>query len=563
MKRKIFALLLVVLMLVPMVVACGGNGSSDTNTATPTQTQTQTNTETKTETNTESNVESDTTTSTESDVDSETTTNTGSTVVEKVDVTTADAMAYAKQKWDGKTLDVLATLWYGAGSKPEDAGTWSQPELYVKNYFDDTKYGQKINDAVMDRQNLIKDKYGVTLKWYVTSSNAVMNNEMQSGLEAGYAKYHVALPRMFNAQSLLGAETVYDLANSKYIDLTKSYYNQSSVDSFSIYGHTFFVAGDFSFVDEETATVIFYNQAISESIKTFPNLYNKVRNGDWTIAELAKWAKLPGISGDTDNESGYQDTDKYGFGSTGLSGFFQSSGIQQVGIQTSSTGERSYYIALNANNAAVNDLITQLSEIKSSTWARTEWTGGYGALGQAFVDGRLLFYHEVVQKFSGFPVQTDNFKVGVLPMPKLNTDQENYYAPLCSQSTVMCIPKCTLDREMSEFFFEVITATGQEYVMAKYHETLSGYLYDDGKTSRADALEMLTDYVFPGMSYDQGFMYDAMGQKFMSTVQSETINSTSGSSQFMTLYQEAFAEADKKLNDPKTGWNTLAKNYKD
>ncbi len=559
MKTKIFAFLLVVLMLVPMVVACGGNKKTDTNTNTNTGT---TNTGS---TNTDDSNTSDTTTDTGS-----TTTDTSSgTTVEKVDVTSAASKEYAKSKWNGKTLDVLATLWYGAGSKPEDAGTWSQPELYVKGYFDDTKYGQKINDAVWARQEKIQSDYGVNVKWHITASNAIMQNELQSGLEAGYAKYHIALPRMFEAQTLLSVDSVYDLANSKYIDLTKSHYNQASVDSFSVYGHTFFVAGDFSFVDEETATVIFYNQAMSESIKTFPNLYSKVRNGDWTIAELAKWAKLQGISKDSDGTPGQQDTDSYGFGSTSLPTFFQACGIQQVDVQTSSTGERSYYVSLNANNAAVNSLVTQLKNIQNSpTWARTSWSGGYGALGEAFTNGRLLFYHEVVQKIGGFPKQDDNFKVGILPMPKLDTDQADYHTPLCSQTTVMCIPKSTTDREMSEFFFEVLTATGTS-VMDAYFDTIADKLYEavdendepildkDGYSTRENALEMLTDYVYPGMSYDQGYMANAT---FLDKVQNETITSTVA---FMTLYQEAYPDADKILNDPKTGWNTYAKNYKD
>ena len=376
---------------------------------------------------------------------------------------------------------------------------------------------------------------------------------------------------MFEAQSLISADTVYDLANSKYIDLSASYYNQSSVESFSVYGHTFFVAGDFSFVDDETAFVIFYNQAISESIKTFPNLYRKVDNGEWTIAELAKWSKL--IGKDDNGETGYQDTDTYGFGSTQLSSFFQSSGIQQVSTKTvAGTDYKEYYISLNDNNAAVTSLLTQLVEIKSSTWARTAWDGGYVALGTSFTSGKLLFYHEVVQKFGGFPAQTENFKVGVLPMPMLSEDQESYYSPLASQTTVMCIPKCTLDREMSEYFFDVLSWTGQEYVMTAYYENLETKLYEavdeennpvldaDGHTTRENALRMLTDYIFPGMCYDQGYMYEAMGQKFMtSNVQDAAV----GGSAFMQLYMEAYSDANKQLNDAKTGWNTYAKNYKD
>lgn len=530
MKTKIFAFLLVVLMLVPMVVACGGN------TDTTSQTNTQTNSNT-----------------------SSTTPGSSDAPAQKVDVMSAASQEYAKSKWNGKTLDVLAPLWYGQGSKPEDAGTWSQPELYVKDYYDDSKYGMLVNDAVWKRQNFIKDNYGVEMKWYVTRSNGVTQSEMQSGLEAGYAKYHIAFPHMFEAQSLIGAETVYDLANSKYIDLTKSYYNQASVDSFSVYGHTFCAAGDFTFLANETAFVLFYNQAISETIATFPNLYNKVRNGEWTIAELAKWSKLKAVSGDTDGEVGYQDTDTYGFGSTSLGHFFQACGIQQVSVKTSSTGERSYYVSMNEDNAAVNSLLSQLGEIKSATWARTSWGGsGWDTLGTAFTQGRLLFYNEVVQKFRDFPEQNDNFKVGVLPMPMLNEDQDSYYAPLASQTSVMCIPKCTLDREMSEFFFELMASTGTS-VMEAYYETLEGYLYDNGKTSREDALEMLTDYIFPGMCFDQGYMHNAMGQKFMSSVQEDSV----GTDQYMTLYQEGFLYGDNKLNNDKTGWNTVAKNYKD
>ncbi|MBQ8546517.1 MAG: hypothetical protein IJ437_06225 [Clostridia bacterium] len=586
MKKKIFALLLAVLMLVPFIVACGGGRDTDTDTNTssnkppvssdtetetqaPQQSDTQTETQapqgsdTETEAPSESDTEtdapstSDTETEAPSTSDTETDTSTGSTSTEKV-----STKENPSKKWDGKTLDVLADLWYGTPSAAE-AGTWSQPEFYVTGYLNTTQYGQTINDAVWARQEFIQTTYGVTLKWHAAKNQGVMQSELQSGLEAGYDKFHVALPRMYTAQTLISADTVYDLANSKYIDLSASYYNQAAVESFSVYGHTFFVAGDFSFVDETTTAVVFYNQAISESIKTFPNLYNKVENGTWTISELAKWAQL--IGKDDNGEVGYQDTDTYGFGSTALSSFFQSSGIQQVSTRTvAGTNYKEYYISLNDNSQAVSSLYAELTNIKSSNWARTSWDGGYDALGESFTKGKLLFYHEVVQKFDGFPAQNDNFKVGVLPMPMLNEDQETYYSPLASQTTVMCIPKCTTDREMSEYFFDVLSWTGQEYVMDAYYDTLELKLYDDGDTSREDALRMLTDYVFPGMCYDQGYMYEAMGSKFMTdSVQTATVNSTSTASPFMTLYAEAMPTANKILNDSKTGWNTYAKNYKD
>ena len=518
MKKKIFALLLAVLMLVPFVIACG-------------------------DTNTDTNINTESNTDTDSDV------------LEKVDTKTDKS-----QKWSGQTLDCIAGGWgsdaYGS------AGAWSQPELYVKGAYQEGNLGQTVNNAVWARQNQIKSIYGVTMVWHQAKSNTTMQNELQTGLEAGAAKYHIATPRAYETQSLIAAETVYDLSNSKYIDLTKSYYNQAAVDSFTIYGHTFFVAGDFSYLDEYTSFVVFYNQAISEKFQTFGNLYNTVRNGRWTLSELSKKGALVGA--DDNGTQGPQDTDTYGYGTTSLAGFFQASGIQQVSVDKSSGDPSQYCYQITLNNPNVSDLVKQLTNIQSSEWARTSWDGGYGAMLTSFQGGKLLFYQEVVQKIFEFKTQDETFKVAVLPLPKQNQDQTSYYTPFASQATVMCIPKASLDREMSEYFFDVLSWTGQDYVMKAFYKEMESRLYDDGETSREDALEILQDYVLSSLIYDQGYMHEAMGMKFMTYVQSETIaGATPNSSPFTTLYSEAFPDANKMLNDDKTGWNTNAKNYKD
>ena len=149
-------------------------------------------------------------------------------------------------------------------------------------------------------------------------------------------------------------------------------------------------------------------------------------------------------------------------------------------------------------------------------------------------------------------------------MPKLNEDQGNYYTPFASQSTVMCVPKATVDKEMSEYFFDVLSWTGQDYVMRGFYDAMESRLYDDGESSRDDALEILRDYVLNNLIYDPGYISTGMSGKFLTHVQSETISgATPSSSPFTTLYSESYNDAYKILNDEKTGWNTYAKNYKD
>ncbi len=537
MKKKIFALLLAVLMLVPFVVACGGDTNTDTNTNTNTG---------STETDTGSSETTDTSTPS-------TDTSTGKPAVDKVDTKTDKS-----QKWSGKTLDCIAESWGGG-----DPAAWDQPELYVKGASQEGNLGTKVNDAVWARQMQIQKIYGVTMVWHKAMGAFSMQNELQTGLEAGADKFHIATPRGYEMQSLIAADTVYDLSSSKYIDLTKSYYNQAAVDSLTVYGHTFFVGGDFSYLDEYTAYVVFYNQAVSEKFPTFGNLYKTVKDGKWTIARLTQKAQLVGA--ESNGTPGWQDDDTYGYGASGMSGFFQSSGIKQVSVDKSSgdPSQYNYHITLN-QPSEVTELVTALANIKASTWARVGWDGGFGAMLDSFQSGRLLFYDEVVQKIFEFKAQDDNFKVAVLPMPKLNDDQESYYTPFASQSTVMCVPKATVDKEMSEYFFDVLSWTGQDYVMRGFYDAMESRLYDDGETSRDDALEVLKDHVLNNLIYDPGYISTGMSGKFLTHVQSETISgATPSSSPFTTLYSESYNDAYKILNDEKTGWNTYAKNYKD
>jgi hypothetical protein len=304
---------------------------------------------------------------------------------------------------------------------------------------------------------------------------------------------------------------------------------------------------------------------MAKEIKSFPNVYEMVIDGEWTLEEMENVARIIGGQ-NVDGKPGLTNTDKFGFGTTNLSKYYQTSGIQQVSVNEA-TGK--YEISLN--DGRVSTLVPKLIEYKNAEWARTSWDApdgepsGYGAMQTAFGEKRLLFYNEVVQKFDYFGDDNENnIKAGAVPMPKLNADQEDYYTPTTYQACLLCVPTTTPSKNMSTYFLDVLSWSGQDYVMRAFTERLEAKLYDDGESSREDALEMLTDYIFPNIMYDQGFIYSYPGQNIMSTVQSDTISrATSSSSDFTQLYTEAFPDANDKLNNKDTGWNTYAKNYTD
>ena len=444
------------------------------------------------------------------------------------------------EKWSGKTLNILATTWGGA----EPGAPWSQVELTVgPNDWNSTAgFGYLINSAVLRRAADIKTTYGVELNWINARGDHIatlLSEAIVAGSDS--TKYHIAMPRMLEAQDIVATNSIYDLANRRYIDLTKSYYNQTSVESYSIQEHTLFVGGDFSFLDEETSYLTYYNVAMTKGIKDFPNLYQMVKNGKWTIEQMTNIAKLVTKN---NGEPEWTDDDTYGYGTGNLSRFYQYSGIKQVSV-----GETEYGIeyVITLNDPKVSTLIDKILVIKNSEWARTDWTGGFGGMQKAFEEGRLLFYDEVIQKCSYFKNQNDSFKVGLLPCPKLNESQATYYTPCSYQSVVMCIPKATTDREMSDYFFEILSYTGQKHIMTAYKENLKTTL--DSDTS-AESMEIIEKYIFSNLCYDQGYMYGWDG--LLNSVQSESYSS--GKPNFTAVYEAAIEQATETVSRWNMSW---------
>ena len=444
-------------------------------------------------------------------------------------------------KWNGKTLNILATTW----NDETPSAPWSQVELTVDadDWYSDDNFGVLINSAVLTRAEFIKKTYGVELNWINARGNQI-SNKLSEAVVGGSAdtRYHIAMPRMMEAQSIVTTNSIYKVSDQRYITLSKSYYNQASIEAYSAYGNTLFVAGDFSFLDEQTSYMIYYNVALTKGFESFPNLYQMVKDGTWTVDTMINVAKLLSKN---EGDAAWTDDDVYGYGTTNMSRFFQYSGIQQVTVL-----DNEFVITLDSPK--ITTLITKINTITSSEWARTNWDGGFGSLQKAFEEGRLLFYDEVVQKTDYFNEQTENFKTGVLPTPKLTEDQYSYLTPCAYQSVVMCIPKATSDREMSNYFFEILSYTGQKYVMKAYYDNIRTKL--DPETA-SDSMQIIKDYIFAGLCYDQGYMYGWNG--LLNGVQNESY--ANGKNNFRQVYQAAIEDATAQVDD----WNLAWLDYTD
>ena len=378
--------------------------------------------------------------------------------------------------WNGKTVNVFANQWYSA------SGAWAPVELWI------TEYGQSaLNDAILNRGAYINETYNVEMKW--SALNATKMDAIASALDAGTKDYDLWVNKILICQAIVANGYVYDLADSEYIDFSKSYYSQLGKNAFTISDHTFFATGDFNYIAYEVTYFWAVNDTFAADIEGFPeDIYETVRNGEWTLDLAFSLAALAAA----DNGDGIMDKDDtYGFCTNSLGNWYN-----YCGIATVVANDGKYEIGLD-DQAKVQKAIGYALQMVNSDWfCNLTWQDGAAI----FNEGRCLFFQEVVNGMSGY--LSANPTLYIVPNPKMDADDPTYYTTgAYSQANSICIPKCTSDRAMSEYFFEVLFATASEQIMPAY---LEERLINADPDSFEDVSDMLLNYIFPGALYDVG-----------------------------------------------------------
>ena len=232
--------------------------------------------------------------------------------------------------------------------------------------------------------------------------------------------------------------------------------------------------------------MLFFNKTLLGGEQATADLYRKVREGKWTWSELVT---LASAAHKDDGDGVIGDTDIYGL-KLNLNFLYYYFDTKQAGVDEA-TGE--WKITLNDGRS--DDIIDAIIQANTSSWCLTGWEGSWGLNAQALINGWLLFYNSIIQESF---LALNNNNIGVVPFPMLNEEQSRYCVPLSVKTIIICIPKITQDRQMSEYFLDVLTWTGNDYVTNAYFEQKAEHLGND------EDMEMLKSYIFPNIVYDAG-----------------------------------------------------------
>lgn len=448
--KRLVAIVLLAVMLVPSLIACGNNTPATTTPA----------------------------------IDDPSVTD-APVVTEPADTT----YAFSEETYDGATFSVHVT-----------GNMTNMNDFKVSEDADDV-----INSSRFRWLTAVSDKYDVVIEQTANLSFGSAGGsgpgyqQLKKSYTAADYTYQAAMTGSYDvAQAALNGYLL-DLNSLEGLDLTNPWWDQKANDDMTIHGKMYYTTGDISLTDNQVTHCILFNKELAKAID---DPYKLVYENKWTYDKFAEM--ILQVSEDVNGDDKMDRYDKFGL-LTWNDSMLQ---ILASATQRICTVNENNEIALTLYNDTVVSLFDDYNELIYQNKNVINYQNGYGQNDwdpirlAMFDEARAMFYMTL---FTTVPKHRDSdIDFGILPFPKYSEQQSDYGHQVSAfHGQFLCVPLFLEDEKMVADILEYLAATGKDIMTPAYYEkTLVGSHFRDEESG-----DML-DIIFASRVYDIGIYYN-------------------------------------------------------
>ncbi len=376
-------------------------------------------------------------------------------------------------------------------------------------FFVESATGDVVDDAVYDSFRTVEDRLGVNIDvvlrpGHLVSARGEYMQHITSTILAGDSTYDWVDLMIGNAPTLMNEGIFLDLMDNKYIDLEKPYYLRGLSENCAIDGKLFFIAGDASLGYMKSAFCMYFNQRLVDEYK-LGNLYDIVDSGEWTLDKVGEIAKT--AAQDTNGDGNYDMEDKLGFVVHDWNfpkGLWVSTQSRMYSKDSDGEWKLTYGSERDADicNKIYNLFFaTEGSYFPNITNAYAEHLEKYNQISSKFASGEILI---ITAELDDSVAQLRNMKddYGILPCPKGDDSQENYYSAARNTHNSFSMPVTCADTEAAGAVIEALSSAKYKTVLPAYFETALKQKY-----ARDNDSARMYDIIRDTMTLDFGYIY--------------------------------------------------------
>ena len=380
---------------------------------------------------------------------------------------------------------------------------------YIDDMYSAEETGNRLGDAVYKTIHSVQERLNVSLvyNWqtYTWAELSGFQSKITSGIMAGDNEFDILFDVMNYAAQMQEGEYFVNLADVKYIDLDKPWYNQTVRGNMPT-DYIYFLSGQFSLANVKNVFAIYYNADLYESLGKTEDLYALVDSGKWTLDKLEELSKdcYADLNGDTAADPG----DQYGvtFGDNNkYLGFMKAFGVDMF-RKTAGGYEFAY------DNERAVDAVTRLCGLVNENENVLPGkpnadnpdymisTGGGNYASKPFVEGKAVFSFGLIADAAAIVPNID-FSYGLLPYPKWDEAQADY-ANMLQRNCYALMPVTVGDADAAGAVLEALSSESYRTLVPEYCEVSLKTRY-----SQDDDVSRMFDLIINSIVYDPGEIF--------------------------------------------------------
>lgn len=415
----------------------------------------------------------------------------------------------------------------------EDLGEFELDVLTVKSgqwsmhtdFAPEVVTGDRISDAVYSRNMRVENDFNCIINSHEDADYYQGTEKLSTDQLSGTGYYDAAYVEGSSVVSLITEGLLHNLYQVPEIQLDQSWWSQLIKEEATLgtnkYSSLYFMQSNLSLTAFDLTWCVYFNKATHQSHQ-IEDLYQLVKDKGWTVEKMQTIAReVAHLNGD--DSFIYSATGKATYGITtywnGAKAMLDGCNVQFV--TTDSNDE----LIPNIQNERFMSLAQQLAQVFGEAGTFTyggpstdgETVGNASDYIKIFNADRAMFcIAEVKSSVSDFASFNGDF--GILPLPKYNTQQEEYRSWVNYLAPVLVIPKLTQNDALHKtaLLLDALSFYSERDVLPEYYDkVLKGRGAKD-----PESMEML-DLINATKTFDASIAYGWSRQ--LSEVISKTI----------------------------------------
>lgn len=372
-------------------------------------------------------------------------------------------------------------------------------DLYAEEYT-----GDALNDAVFERNASLADKYNVevVLETYSETANETTpNQKVENSVQADSDDYDLLASHMIYAANSAIKKVFLNFNSLEYCDYSKPYWNPGTIEAFSVGPNMFLALSDMCFSSNDNTHCLVYNKQLATDYQ-IGDVYELVNNNNWTFDKFR--SLVSGVTNDVDGDGKMTENDIYGYLIGGTSGTINWMFAGDCHVVAKDADNLPYLDFMNEHLVSVFDwtyeLCTSDDVYTIGSWVDRQVPLMFGGDHALFMCTQIGVIEDMREMESDF---------GVLPYPKYNEEQKNYYHYVDGHATLMAIPKTCRDLERQSIVLEYLAYISYKDVLPIYFDVLM-----TKRNVRDVESGVMLELIYNTRAFDFAYVYDNFSLSF-------------------------------------------------